>query len=101
MTSPRTRTKTRPRRRLTRTRTRSDPSFCLNLPGPAAARRPAFFVFTGAAHSASFPARFCSYTKLHPPRLPDDSRMPRSFKQELVGVFGQPVAENPTQVMIE
>jgi shikimate dehydrogenase len=25
----------------------------------------------------------------------------RSFKQELVGVFGQPVAENPTQVMIE
>jgi shikimate dehydrogenase len=27
--------------------------------------------------------------------------MTRSFKQELVGVFGQPVAENPTQVMIE
>jgi len=27
--------------------------------------------------------------------------MPRSFKQELVGVFGQPVAENPTQAMIE
>jgi shikimate dehydrogenase len=27
--------------------------------------------------------------------------MSRSFKQELVGVFGQPVAENPTQVMIE
>src|SRR5690349_7261659 len=26
---------------------------------------------------------------------------PRSFKQELVGVFGYPVAENPTQVMIE
>lgn len=26
---------------------------------------------------------------------------PRSFKQELVGVFGHPVAENPTQVMIE
>jgi shikimate dehydrogenase len=26
---------------------------------------------------------------------------PRSFKQELVAVFGQPVAENPTQVMIE
>jgi shikimate dehydrogenase len=25
----------------------------------------------------------------------------RSFKQELVGVFGQPVAENPTQVMVE
>lgn len=25
----------------------------------------------------------------------------RSFKQELVAVFGQPVAENPTQVMIE
>jgi shikimate dehydrogenase len=27
--------------------------------------------------------------------------MARSFKQELVAVFGQPVAENPTQVMIE
>lgn len=27
--------------------------------------------------------------------------MSRSFKQELVGVFGQPVAENPTQAMIE
>ncbi len=27
--------------------------------------------------------------------------MPRSFKQELVGVFGWPVAENPTQAMIE
>ena len=27
--------------------------------------------------------------------------MPRSFKQELVGVFGHPVAENPTQAMIE
>lgn len=26
---------------------------------------------------------------------------PRSFKQELVSVFGQPVAENPTQYMIE
>jgi shikimate dehydrogenase len=26
---------------------------------------------------------------------------PRSFKQELVAVFGQPVAENPTQAMIE
>ena len=26
---------------------------------------------------------------------------PRSFKQELVSVFGQPVAENPTQAMIE
>ena len=26
---------------------------------------------------------------------------PRSFKQELVSVFGQPVAENPTQLMIE
>jgi shikimate dehydrogenase len=26
---------------------------------------------------------------------------PRSFKQELVALFGQPVAENPTQVMIE
>ncbi len=26
---------------------------------------------------------------------------PRSFKQELVGVFGHPVAENPTQAMIE
>lgn len=26
---------------------------------------------------------------------------PRSFKQELVGVFGSPVAENPTQAMIE
>lgn len=26
---------------------------------------------------------------------------PRSFKQELVGVFGFPVAENPTQAMIE
>ena len=25
----------------------------------------------------------------------------RSFKQELVSVFGQPVAENPTQAMIE
>jgi len=25
----------------------------------------------------------------------------RSFKQELVGVFGFPVAENPTQAMIE
>lgn len=27
--------------------------------------------------------------------------MPLNFKQELVGVFGQPVAENPTQAMIE
>lgn len=27
--------------------------------------------------------------------------IPRSFKQELVGVFGYPVAENPTQAMIE
>jgi shikimate dehydrogenase len=27
--------------------------------------------------------------------------MTRSFKQELVGVFGHPVAENPTQAMIE
>jgi shikimate dehydrogenase len=27
--------------------------------------------------------------------------MPRSFLQELVGVFGSPVAENPTQAMIE
>jgi shikimate dehydrogenase len=27
--------------------------------------------------------------------------MPRSFKQELVGVFGYPVAENPTQAMME
>lgn len=27
--------------------------------------------------------------------------VPRSFKQELVGVFGCPVAENPTQAMIE
>src|SRR5438093_9888401 len=27
--------------------------------------------------------------------------MTRSFQQELVGVFGQPVAENPTQAMIE
>jgi shikimate dehydrogenase len=27
--------------------------------------------------------------------------MPRSFKQELVGVFGFPVAENPTQAMME
>jgi shikimate dehydrogenase len=27
--------------------------------------------------------------------------VPRSFKQELVGCFGQPVAENPTQYMIE
>jgi len=27
--------------------------------------------------------------------------MPRSFKQEIVAVFGQPVAENPTQVMME
>jgi shikimate dehydrogenase len=26
---------------------------------------------------------------------------PRSYKQELVGLFGQPVAENPTQAMIE
>ena len=26
---------------------------------------------------------------------------PRSFKQELVCVFGQPVAENPTQAMME
>src|SRR6516165_1732704 len=26
---------------------------------------------------------------------------PRQFKSELVGVFGQPVAENPTQCMIE
>ncbi len=26
---------------------------------------------------------------------------PRSFKQELVSVFGQPIAENPTQCMIE
>jgi shikimate dehydrogenase len=26
---------------------------------------------------------------------------PRSFKQELVGVFGYPVAENPTQAMVE
>lgn len=26
---------------------------------------------------------------------------PRSFKQEITAVFGQPVAENPTQVMIE
>ncbi|HEU5115198.1 MAG TPA: hypothetical protein VFT74_00835 [Isosphaeraceae bacterium] len=26
---------------------------------------------------------------------------PRSFKQELVGVFGRPVAENPTQAMME
>lgn len=26
---------------------------------------------------------------------------PRSFKQEIVAVFGQPVAENPTQFMIE
>lgn len=26
---------------------------------------------------------------------------PRSFKQDLVGVFGYPVAENPTQAMIE
>lgn len=26
---------------------------------------------------------------------------PRSFKQEIVSVFGQPVAENPTQYMIE
>jgi shikimate dehydrogenase len=25
----------------------------------------------------------------------------RTFKQELVGVFGHPVAENPTQAMIE
>ena len=25
----------------------------------------------------------------------------RTFKQELVGVFGFPVAENPTQAMIE
>jgi shikimate dehydrogenase len=27
--------------------------------------------------------------------------MARSFKQELVAVFGQPVAEGPTQVMME
>lgn len=27
--------------------------------------------------------------------------VPKSFKQELVSVFGQPVAENPTQYMIE
>jgi len=27
--------------------------------------------------------------------------MARSFQQELVGVFGHPVAENPTQVMVE
>lgn len=27
--------------------------------------------------------------------------MARSFKQELVGVFGHPVAENPTQAMVE
>ena len=27
--------------------------------------------------------------------------MTRSFKQEIVGVFGQPVAENPTQAMME
>ncbi len=27
--------------------------------------------------------------------------MSRSFKQELVGLFGQPVAENPTQAMVE
>lgn len=27
--------------------------------------------------------------------------MPRSFKQELVALFGQPVAENPTQAMVE
>ena len=27
--------------------------------------------------------------------------IPRSFKQELVGVFGYPAAENPTQAMIE
>ncbi|MFM7152160.1 MAG: shikimate dehydrogenase family protein, partial [Gemmataceae bacterium] len=27
--------------------------------------------------------------------------MARSFKQELAGVFGFPVAENPTQVMVE
>src|SRR5438874_2372400 len=26
---------------------------------------------------------------------------PRSFKQELVGAFGCPIAENPTQAMIE
>jgi len=41
---------------------------------------------------------------------PDDTRRtkvfltmtePRSFKQEITAVFGQPVAENPTQVMIE
>src|SRR5487761_2569148 len=27
--------------------------------------------------------------------------MARSFRQELVGVFGHPVAENPTQAMVE
>ena len=34
---------------------------------------------------------------------PGARRRPRrmSFKQELVGLFGQPVAENPTQVMVE
>jgi shikimate dehydrogenase len=33
--------------------------------------------------------------------LPTRITLGRSFKSELVAVFGQPVAENPTQVMIE
>jgi shikimate dehydrogenase len=33
--------------------------------------------------------------------LPGPRSSRRSFKQELVAVFGQPVAENPTQAMIE
>src|SRR5262245_43599091 len=35
------------------------------------------------------------------PPLSEAIMAARSFKQDLVGCFGQPVAENPTQVMIE
>src|SRR4051812_25232653 len=35
------------------------------------------------------------------PRTPPPVAANRCFKQELVGVFGHPVAENPTQAMIE
>jgi shikimate dehydrogenase len=35
------------------------------------------------------------------PGVPPNVAATRSFKQELVGVFGFPVAENPTQAMIE
>ena len=37
--------------------------------------------------------------RLDPELAAGPARM--SFKQELVGLFGQPVAENPTQVMVE